>query len=147
MRYRKWFLLGMFLVVVLARAISSVHAQTITSFDAPDSTGTFPQSINPRGEITGYYNDSGGVGHGFVRDQRGTFTSFDVIPFGINPAGEITGSDGAGHGFVRDQRGTITSFDPPGSIGTSPVSINPRGEITGWYIDSGGLFHGFVRSR
>src|SRR3989442_12346859 len=48
MRYRKWFLLGMFLVGVFAPAISSVHAQTITSFDVPGSTGTSPTSINPR---------------------------------------------------------------------------------------------------
>src|SRR5438094_1562814 len=128
MRYRKWFLLGMFLVGVLARAISSVHAQTITSFDAPDSTGTFPQSINPRGEITGTYIDSGGVQHGFVRDGRGTFTSFDVpgstgtFPFGINPAGEITGayidSGRLVHGFVRDRRDRITSFETPVTIGS-----------------------------
>src|SRR5437667_5469259 len=121
MRYRKWFLLGMFLAVVLARAFSSDHTHTITSFDPPGSTGTLPLSINPRGEITGYYNDSGGVQHGFVRDGRGTFTSFDVV--------------------------STATF--PGSIGTFPRSINPAGEITGQYND--GVFrsppHGFVRDQ
>src|SRR3989442_5116177 len=63
MRYRKWFLLGMFLVGVFAPAISSVHAQTITSFDVPGSTGTSPTSINPAGEITGAYTDSAGSTH------------------------------------------------------------------------------------
>src|SRR5436189_942995 len=98
MRYRKWFLLGMLLVGVLAPAISSVHAQTITSFDVPGSTGTVPTSINPAGEITGLYHDSGGTFHGFVRDGRGTITSFappgSIVtePTSINPAGEITGS-------------------------------------------------------
>ena len=112
MRYRKWFLLGMLLVGVLAPAISSVHAQTITSFDVPGSTGTLPASINPAGEITGSYEDSGGM-HGFVRDSRGTITSFDppgsfgTSPTSINPAGEITGgyfdSGGTVHGFVRSR--------------------------------------------
>ena len=110
MRYRQWFLLGMFLVGVFAPAISSVHAQTITSFDVPGSTGTFPASINPAGEITGIYFDSGFTLHGFVRDGRGTITSFDVpasigtAPRSINPAGEITGTyldSGGVHGFVR----------------------------------------------
>src|SRR5436189_4396726 len=99
MRYRKWFLLGMLLVGVLAPAISSVHAQTITSFDVPGSTGTLPASINPAGEITGSYEDSGGM-HGFVRDSRGTITSFDASSsrsvttsaVTINPRGDITGS-------------------------------------------------------
>src|SRR5438094_9836979 len=119
MRYRKWFLLGMFLVGVLARAISSVHAQTITSFDAPGSTGTLPLSINPRGEITGYYNDSGGVQHGFVRDGRGTFTSFDVV--------------------------STATFQY--SIGTFPGSITPAGEFTGTYIDGVGSSqpHAYLR--
>src|SRR2546422_6095986 len=81
MIYRKWFLLGMFLVGVLAPAISSVHAQTFTSFDPPGSIATFAvRSINPAGEITGSYLalDSGLFAvHGFVRDGRGTITSFD----------------------------------------------------------------------
>src|SRR5439155_23015122 len=73
------------------------YAQAITIFDAPGSTGTFPLSINPAGEITGYYRDLQGYPHGFVRDASGTITSFDVpgsigtAAISINPAGEITG--------------------------------------------------------
>ena len=71
MRYRKWFLLGMFLVGVFAPAISSVHAQTITSFDVPGAIATFPTSINPASEITGFYHDffDARVAHGFVRSR------------------------------------------------------------------------------
>ena len=65
MRYRKWFLALVFLVGVLAPAISSVHAQAITSFDPPGSIDTRPTSINPAGEITGFYRDSTGTVHGF----------------------------------------------------------------------------------
>src|SRR5205809_5858727 len=142
MRYRKWFLAVVFLVGVLAPAISSVHAQAITTFDVPGSTRTFPTSINPAGEITGLYSDSSLHGHGFVRDGRGAITSFDVpgstgtSPISINPAGEITGvylDSTRQHGFVRDRRGTFTSFDLPASFATFPRSINPAGEITGSY--------------
>src|SRR5438132_8641602 len=49
------------------------YAQAITIFDAPGSTRTYPLSINPGGQITGFYD-----GHGFVRDASGTFTRFDV---------------------------------------------------------------------
>jgi hypothetical protein len=45
----------------------------VTTFDAPGAdtadgsfSGTFPVSINDRGEITGYYLDANGVSHGFL---------------------------------------------------------------------------------
>ena len=136
------------------------YAQAITIFDAPGSTGTFPLSINPAGEITGYYRDLQGYPHGFVRDASGTITSFDVpgsigtAAISINPAGEITGVyytsapyplDRAPHGFVRDASGTFSTFDVPGAPETYPTSINPAGEITGWYLTSGTAHQGFVR--
>jgi hypothetical protein len=129
---------------------------TITTFNGPaagiaPSTATSPQSINPSGEITGWYADGNGV-QGFVRASDGTITSFDAGPQGtnptsINPSGEVTGwyADGNGvHGFVRASDGTITSFDV-GPHYTFPVSINPRGEIAGWYYDAGFLIHSFLR--
>jgi hypothetical protein len=63
------------------------------------------------------------------------------------------------HGFVRAPDGTITSFDAPGAgriafcpppvicgNGTQGASINPVGTIAGQYADTGGVFHGFLRS-
>src|SRR5439155_26413134 len=80
----------------------------------PVAFHTFPTSINPTGEITGRYFGTNGIrtaNHGFVRDRRGTITSFDppgslaTFATSINPAGEITGyyrdSTGTAHGFVR----------------------------------------------
>ena len=40
---------------------------TITTFDAPGSTGTFELAINPGGVITGAFSDASGATHGFVR--------------------------------------------------------------------------------
>jgi hypothetical protein len=85
----------------------------ITSFDAGPNFTT-PISINPSGEIAGYYFDVNFRGHGFVRDKDGTITSFDVLgagsngtfPASINPRGEITGSysdaSNVSHGFLRE---------------------------------------------
>lgn len=88
----------------------------ITTFDAPSAAaanfeGTFALSINPSGEITGYYYDANNVVHGFVRDINGTFITFDPLgsiatyPASINPSGEITGhyfdANGRSHGFLR----------------------------------------------
>jgi hypothetical protein len=56
-------------------------ASTISSFEAPGAgtrpgQGTLAVSINSAGAVTGYYLDSSGVYHGFVRAATGTFTSF-----------------------------------------------------------------------
>jgi len=98
MRYGKWFLLGMFLVGVLAATISPAHASTFSSIDVPGAFATAAHGINDRGQIVGEYS-AGGL-HGFVLDH-GTFTTFDVpgTPTGINNRGEIVGGTG-GHGFV-----------------------------------------------
>ena len=92
--------------------------------------GTEPISINTAGAITGFYVDSSGTHHGFIRAANGTITSFDVTGagtgsgqgttgFGIDTAGTIVGayadSSDVSHGFVRAANGTITTFDAPGA--------------------------------
>src|SRR5207248_1784333 len=141
----------------------------ITVFDAPGAgtgpgQGTFPynspQLINPNGASTGFYTDSVGALHGFVRDDNGVITTFDAPgagtaagqgtqSFAISPEGEIPGfyfdGTGAVHGFLRDKRGVITTFDLPGG-GFGPWgAIAPNGAVTGFYLDPNNVFHGFVR--
>src|SRR5437773_1266564 len=72
-------------MLVVALTTSPALASTFTSFDVPGSTGTEGLSINPAGEITGVYRDSGyrdsGFtihGGGFVRDGRRTFITMDL---------------------------------------------------------------------
>jgi hypothetical protein len=90
---------------------------SLIKFNVPGGVGgTFPTSINPRGEITGYYLDASSGSRGFVRARDGTFTTFQA--------------PGAGTGFGR---------------GTLPLSINPTGEITGNYFDANFMSHGFLR--
>ncbi len=151
----------------------------ITTFDAPgacssgpscSNDGTVPYSINPAGEITGYYIDANNVSHGFLRGIFGRITTFDApgacssgpscyyvgtFPESINPAGEITGrytdANNLAHGFLRDIFGRITTFDDPDAspypgTGTVPLSINPAGVITGDYYDESYVVHGFLRT-
>jgi hypothetical protein len=135
------------------------RVNSFITFDVPGAiNGTHPSSFNPAGAITGYYNDTNFLGHGFLRNNDGAFITFDVpgavkgtYPAGINPAGAITGyyndANSLGHGFLRASDGTFTTFDAPnGVIGTFPSSINPGGAITGSYYDLNFVGHGFLRS-
>src|SRR5438105_15958149 len=51
----------------------------------------------------------------------------------------------ASHGLAN-AKATYISFDPPGSAFTQPVQINAVGTVDGWYADSGGVEHGFLRT-
>lgn len=123
--------------------------------------GTCPQAINDLGVITGFYGDTSGAFHGFVRNAEGEISTFDApggagatFALSINVWGTITGysfdGTGTGHGFVRKSDGTITVFDDseggtgPG-LGTFPDSINDEGAIAGVVTDPAGFNHGFVR--
>jgi hypothetical protein len=147
------------------------------TLDAPGASsaagsldGTFPNSINNGGTVTGYYIDSKDMIHGFLRSPGGEFTTFDApgagtvpafgygtFPKSINDAGAITGyygdADGMYHGFLRSLQGEFTTFDAPGAStaagsgnGILPKSINAGGAITGHYADARNVNHGFLRS-
>ena len=104
-----------------------------SAFDAPGANtgaglGTFPMSINRAGEIAGRFNiDPDRASRGFLRHQDGTFASWD-------PPGSI--NDSAAH---TDAEGYVIRAV------TAPISINSKGEIAGYYGDSMGVLHGFVR--
>jgi hypothetical protein len=144
-------------------------------FEAPgaDTTisfnGTFPESLNDAGAIAGYDLDVNEVYHGFLRSPAAGFTTFEVpgadttagdyngtFPSNINLSGAITGNyvdaNDVSHGFLRGPNGGFTTFEAPGADttagdynGTFPVSNNGAGAITGYYIDTGNVYHGFIR--
>jgi hypothetical protein len=151
----------------------------IISFDAPGAGttagsgfGTFPESINKAGAITGHFTDANDLHHGFLRSPAGDeIVTFDApgagttagsgqgtFPRSISDSGAITGhysdSHNVIHGFLRNSAGDeIITFDAPGAgttagsgFGTFPESINDGGAITGHYIDSHNVTHGFLRS-
>ncbi|MGB6960882.1 MAG: chitobiase/beta-hexosaminidase C-terminal domain-containing protein [Candidatus Acidiferrum sp.] len=133
--------------------------------------GTAPLAIDSAGDITGVYTDTNDAFHGFVYTALSatpTFTTFDVsgagstgfipgtVPTSVNPTGDIVGiygdANGVNHGFLRAAAtGTITApLDAPGAStsgmisGTLPTSLNAAGAATGLYVDTNGVFHGFV---
>lgn len=95
---------------------------------AAQGKGTFPMSLNENGELTGHYSaGANGLDRGFVRSKDGKVTNLD-------PPGAIL--DDAAHA------------DPDGYVlraVTAPLSINGRGEIAGYFDDTSGFVHGFVR--
>src|SRR5438034_411939 len=140
-------------IVVFLAAEVSAHAQRITNCDPPGSTLAAGESINNAGAVTGWYQRTGSSPDGFIRDARGTFTSFDVIsdpftvtrPLSINNSGPVTGIYDQYHGFIRGADRTFTTIDAPGSTNTWAISINDAGAVTGYYLDVGGALHGYIR--
>ncbi|MGC2766808.1 MAG: hypothetical protein WB607_14975 [Candidatus Acidiferrum sp.] len=136
---------------------------------ADSTNGTFPESINHRGDVTGYLQKSDNSFHGFVRYADGTFATFDpngsagTFPANINSYGWISGyysdSNNINHGFVREPDGTIQSFDDPnasqlvnvtvpqGTVVALEEAMNDDGSVVGWYCDSKGAVYGYLRER
>lgn len=170
---RTRFLAAGALAIVLLTILAPARAQetNIITFDAPgaDTTpgnffGTFPTGIDVWGTITGYYQDSNGTYHGFVRAANGKFGTFDApgadttpgdfngtLPAGINDLGMITGSsydvNGISHGFVRSPDGKFAIFDVSGvgGFGSIPLALNLEGSVVGYYVDASINIHAFLR--
>jgi hypothetical protein len=149
----KVFTLSLF--VIASQQFAS--ASTYISFDVPGAVTVVPTSVNNNGQITGYYTDSQGVQHGFLRTANGTVTTFDptgstsTIPTSININGKITGyfhNGGGTHGFLRNAIGEYTLLIAPNAnTGTLPSTINDAGQISGIDGDEQnyGFEQGFVR--
>jgi uncharacterized membrane protein len=130
-----------------------------------DTMPGFPLTVHigldNRGHTVGSFTPDGATLRGFLREQRGDYTSFDAtpdalatLPFDVNDrgtavgfyaAGEIDG-DFAVHGFLRRPNGTITTVDVPGALSTVASGINNRGAVVGNFVDSDGG-HGFLLDR
>ena len=112
------------------------HADgSFDTFSVPNASqekgqGTYPMSMNEKGEIVGYYNAGPyRATHAFLRRKNGTIVT-------LEPPGSIT--DSAAH---QDEEGYVVR--PV----TAPTGINDDGEIVGYYGDSTGVLHGFVRTN
>jgi uncharacterized membrane protein len=133
---------GLLAALLLVGFASTLHAQTITTFDPPNSHYTTPVAINDFGQITGAFADADGF-HGFLREPDGTTIHFDVpktdafegtFATAINAHGQITGfssnSHFVSHSFLRQPDGTMIVFrvDPPCcEILASPTATDPGG--------------------
>ena len=150
----------------------SAPSSKIITFNVPQAgkgffQGTYPLDENSNGAITGYYEDTKNVNHGFLRTPDGTIITFDApgagkvpnqapFPQGTSPQGinvnmAITGfyadANNLSHGFLRAANGAFTTFDVPGALNTYAENINAAGTISGYYEDAEiNHEHGFVRA-
>lgn len=134
-------------------------AGSYVQFDVPGASETYLRAISPDGRyISGYYITAAGLGVGFIYD-RTTGVQTDVskpnsrltIAQGINVHGVMVGSDiltgppTTRPGFVYDVATNLrTDLSIPGMPRTAIRSISDDGEMAGWFLDAGGLQHGFV---
>lgn len=124
-----------------------------TQINFPGSAGyTWPNGINARGDIVGYYENDFPGPHGFL-DRGGAYAAINVpgasytYALGINDSGQIAGFYYASnhvHGFLYSG-GTFTTIDCPGASDTSLWGINDSGQIVGTcdgrvFLYSGGQF-------
>jgi len=136
---------------------------TFTTIDAPEAgtasvQGTYALRINDAGEVAGFFIDTNGAAHGFIRNSAGLVTTIDApgagttqdlgtVVEGLNASGETAGyfidSQDLEHSFVRDASGTIATFDPAGTSGAQ--SIGDDGTVAGGYVDANGA-HGYLRA-
>jgi hypothetical protein len=113
--------------------------------------------LNDLDQISGYYVDSTGTPHGFVKDGP-NFTTLDVpgaiytIGGAINNLGVVTGlyvnADHSHHGFLWFQGQFITvDANVTGSIGTEWIGLNDHGDLAGIYFDAAHATHAVIGVR
>lgn len=128
---------------------------TVTPFAVPNATATLDYQLNATNQSCGYFIDSAGVSHGFIRDSDGRIRapidpvgSTGTILFGNNDMNMVVGrySDGtATHGILfLPPMNQFVVYDFPGSTFTSLNGINGRGLVVGRYTDASGIDHGIL---
>lgn len=105
-----------------------------TYFNVPNAYSTAPQGINNLGQIVGYYDDSTGLQHGFLRNSDGTFITIDgpdgIITTlnGINNLGQIVGWTDS-KGFVATPTAITVTIDIRPWSKLNPINYKSRGVL------------------
>jgi YD repeat-containing protein len=130
-----------------------------TTFDyGGTSTGTEPRSISDTGTINGFASDPNfTVGAEFFRKTDGTIETFmkdgvalDGVAQGVSKRGSSTGDyidpvTGIRTGYLGKNGKYTSDLDLAlGATRTSPRAINKSGALAGFFVDSGGVTHGFI---
>ena len=120
---------------------ASADAKIVT-FQIPGAHSIRPNSMNGKGQVAGWYDDTQtGTWHAFLLQPGGAVTTFDVpdakdtVSRGISPDGVVVGwYDGPWPqtgGFIRATDGTLTTFTAGPS--TLALGTNAKGWIVGEY--------------
>ena len=127
---------------------------TVTHFVVAGAVYTFPEQINTRGEIAGFYQDSSVTDHGFLRRPGGAITSFDA-PGETETQAQAINDKGVIVGYRRTARaitGWCARRTEPSRCSTSPAPVTPTPlrsttrTIAGSYSDTSEFDHSFVRA-
>jgi hypothetical protein len=103
---------------------------------------TYPTCINDKNQISGYYEDTDGVYHGFLKEYGGFTTiavpsTVEAYPGGINTwgvlEGQVVNGSGVAQGFAATPGGSFTLVEYPGAAATAIVGINDGGDLCGAY--------------
>lgn len=132
---------------------------TFTSENFPNSAQTQVVGINNLGASVGFYVDAAGTTHGFDRSSGGVYTKVDAPNTAFN---QVLGNNDqnlevgystidpngatAQQAFVQ-RNGSFTSlgfFMPAGTGNSQATDINNADSVSGFYVDVGGVSHGFL---
>lgn len=120
-----------------------------TSFEDPLAAPgiTFAQSINDRGQIAGFYQDTSGGVSGFVRNKDDSFKTIQFPVAGnFSTASQINNSGVvAGDYQITFLQGYLSfgsnflSIDYPNSVISGLHAVNDRGQVAGYFASQGAL--------
>lgn len=140
-------------------------ATTLDYTGIPGVAATFLFQDNSAGQVAGYYTGTDGDSHSLIYNTAtGTWTTVPDAPGGypfnaaggINDMGQLAGNYSTDPtaatnlvGWLSDiKSSSYTPFTVPQSdqslFGTATYGMNNSGDIAGTYVDSSGLYHGFV---
>lgn len=162
MERRKFLLLSTFALFVLCVILIVFAANriepryTITDLGTLGGKESVATSLNERGEVVGWAEDSGGVQRPFIWSESGGMIQ---IPGGetqghcyINDSGLVVGCFMMGttpvEAFLWDRENGLTSLDGLPDGCPHIAGINNGGEVAGWVSMQNGAYHGipFVRT-
>ena len=119
--------------------------------DFRGSVNTFFYGLDNTGKAVGHYKDADGLYHGVILED-GELHQYDFPGaaetniYGISDetgalSGNAVDAEGVSHAFSGDLKITF-----PGAVQTYGDFVNAAGAVVGSYIDTDGLFHGFIRN-
>ena len=122
-----------------------------TTYDFPDSQGTYFYALGNDGTAAGHYQDSDGLYRGIIleNDELRQYDfpgAVETEIYGLSDAtGALTGSfidaSGVRRGFSGD-----TIVERPGATATYADFVSWTGHIVGSYVDTDGIYHAYMRS-
>ena len=121
-----------------------------TTYDFPESLGTFFYALDNAGKAAGHYKDMDGLYHGVIL-ENGELRQYDFPGAAETHIYGLSDETGALSGNVVDETGATRAFSGdliiafPGAVNTYGDFVNAAGAVVGSYVDTDGTPHGFIR--